>query len=205
MGQAGSDDPDGRSCSCRHGRGHADVDQGRGRRAPVRPCAPLAGLGRLPGDLAQFAVQSRTGGLDDLHPHARASRRDAGRSADDGELRHKLAHREHDPARADRSLRVVEFVVSNEDEPSFLIVEDVSKRASGAELGRFVGSGRAGRRTRLAFDRRPAYLYVLLIRSSQLAGGDVDGRARPLPSAGRSAERSHSAGRRVRRARSGCR
>jgi hypothetical protein len=37
------------------------------------------------------------------------------------------------PLGRERSLRVVGIVVSNEDEPSVLIVEDVAERASGAE------------------------------------------------------------------------
>jgi hypothetical protein len=38
------------------------------------------------------------------------------------------------PIGRDRTLRVVGIVVSNEDEPSVLIVEDVAERASSAEL-----------------------------------------------------------------------
>jgi hypothetical protein len=38
------------------------------------------------------------------------------------------------PLGRDRTLRVVAIVVSNEDEPPVLIVEDVSQRASSAEL-----------------------------------------------------------------------
>ncbi len=38
------------------------------------------------------------------------------------------------PLGRDRSLRVVGIVVSEEDEPSVLIVEDVAERASSAEL-----------------------------------------------------------------------
>jgi hypothetical protein len=37
------------------------------------------------------------------------------------------------PLGRDRSLRVVGIVVSNDDEPSVLIVEDVAERASSAE------------------------------------------------------------------------
>ena len=42
------------------------------------------------------------------------------------------------PLGRDRSLRVVGVVVSNEDEPSVLIVEDVAERASSAESRRFI-------------------------------------------------------------------
>jgi hypothetical protein len=38
------------------------------------------------------------------------------------------------PLGRDRSLRVVGIVVSHDDEPSVLIVEDVAERASSAEL-----------------------------------------------------------------------
>ena len=38
------------------------------------------------------------------------------------------------PLGRDRALRVVGIVVSNEDEPPILIVEDVAERASSAEL-----------------------------------------------------------------------
>jgi hypothetical protein len=38
------------------------------------------------------------------------------------------------PLGRDRSLRVVAFVASKDDEPSVLVVEDVAERASSAEL-----------------------------------------------------------------------
>jgi hypothetical protein len=38
------------------------------------------------------------------------------------------------PIRRDRTLRVVAIVVSKDDEPSDLVVEDVAERASSAEL-----------------------------------------------------------------------
>jgi hypothetical protein len=76
--------------------------------------------------MLRCSVRSRTGGLDDLHLQARAGRRDAGRAADDREHRHELARRRTIPIGRDRTLRVVGIVVSNEDEPSTLIVEDVA-------------------------------------------------------------------------------
>jgi hypothetical protein len=47
-------------------------------------------------------------------------------SAVDAEHRHKLANGDTIRLGRDRSLRVVGIVVSNDDEPSVLIVEDVS-------------------------------------------------------------------------------
>ena len=46
--------------------------------------------------------------------------------ADDQEHRHELARRRDDPVGRDRTLSVVGIVVSAEDEPSALVVEDVA-------------------------------------------------------------------------------
>ena len=51
------------------------------------------------------------------------------------------------PIGRDRTLRVVGIVVSNDDEPSVLIVEDVAGKASSDTGSRFVGSSGAASRT----------------------------------------------------------
>jgi hypothetical protein len=66
------------------------------------------------------------GGLDDLRFQARTAGRDAGRAAVDQERRAERRIGETIPLGRDRTLRVVGIVVSNEDEPSVLIVEDVA-------------------------------------------------------------------------------
>jgi hypothetical protein len=48
------------------------------------------------------------------------------------------------PLGRDRTLRVVGIVVSADDEPSVLVVEDVAERASSAERWHSVGSTGAG-------------------------------------------------------------
>ena len=63
------------------------------------------------------------------------------------------------PLSAKRTLRVLGVRDDDADQPPVLVVEDVPQRASGA--ARFVGSGMAGRRKRVAFDRRPALFPIV--------------------------------------------
>jgi hypothetical protein len=67
----------------------------------------------------------RRGGPDDLHLQARAGRRDAGRAAVGPDAVPNWRVGDTIPLGRERAPRVIGIVVSNEDEPSVLIVEDL--------------------------------------------------------------------------------